>query len=344
MQQSLNKQVYLYTWTRSAQIKKVAAFLFLGVFLFLYLFRPFIVNEDELKYPFFLICLFHALSPALIVLIYFTVLNRLYHKKTNKSNPSVFQMISLFVPLFFIIGTASFLMRDLIYTNPDNWSLRYFWEEIRNSYLAGVLFMSYSVFARFYFQSRKNLSHDSAHKDVTAVNDRTAVTDDDTVTGHKIAGVNNENAKTEITGVINEIIETVGQEPKSEDKQRSLTNPAEIFIKAHVKIDDFSFNPSHFLFARAEGNYVELMMRTDRGIKQELKRISLKQLELQLSQYTGFIRSHRGYLININQVTDISGNSQGYLVSFEGIEDKIPVSRANLEIFDQHYQSLKNNR
>ena len=41
--------------------------------------------------------------------------------------------------ILFLIGIADFLIRDVIYTNPNNWSLRYLWEEVRNTFLVGLL-------------------------------------------------------------------------------------------------------------------------------------------------------------------------------------------------------------
>nr|WP_233098758.1 LytTR family DNA-binding domain-containing protein [Aureibaculum flavum] len=44
--------------------------------------------------------------------------------------------------ILLIIGIANFLIRDFIYNNPDNWSLQYFWEEIRNTFLVGFLLLA----------------------------------------------------------------------------------------------------------------------------------------------------------------------------------------------------------
>ncbi|WP_350293989.1 LytTR family DNA-binding domain-containing protein [uncultured Croceitalea sp.] len=39
------------------------------------------------------------------------------------------------------IGLCNFLIRDFIYDKPDNWSFRYLWEEFRNTFLVGFLFL-----------------------------------------------------------------------------------------------------------------------------------------------------------------------------------------------------------
>ncbi|WP_316820246.1 LytTR family DNA-binding domain-containing protein [Pedobacter gandavensis] len=281
---------YLYNWVQPKKAKETATLLFLAAFFFLFLFRPFTVNEAELKYPFLFVCFLHALSPALIVFAFLTILVYFKDKGTQRSRRSIFHGLSCFVILFFIIGLASFLLRDLIYTNPHNWSLRYFWEEIRNSYLAGSLFTSYFILASFYFYTRKKQAEDIPLTENTS---------------------------------------TVGP-----------SDSVQIFIQAQVKVDNFQFDPAHFLFARAEGNYVELSLVVDHHLKKVLKRISLKQLELQLENHSSFLRCHRTYLINMEQVSAVSGNSQGYYLSFPHTTDKVPVSRAQLETFDQRYQAL----
>ncbi|WP_342331247.1 LytTR family DNA-binding domain-containing protein [Pedobacter sp. FW305-3-2-15-E-R2A2] len=279
---------YFYNWYCPGKLKQMAGLMFLVSFLFLFLFRPFTVTETELKYSYLFTCFLHALSPALIMFSYFTIL--IYFQKTNpdRDEGPVFKWITSIAGMLFLIGLASFFLRDLIYTNPNNWSLRYLWEEIRNAYLAGTLFFSYFLFARSYFHQRK----------------------------------------TELAAAV----------PVSEITLPE--NQENIFVKAHVKIDDFNFNPADFLFARAEGNYVEITMRREHGLQKELRRISLKQLELQLTGYVGFLRCHRAYLINIQKVADFSGNSQGYLLSFDEVAEEVPVSRANLQLFDQRYQML----
>jgi len=284
----MTTEQYFYNWYYPRKLKQIAGLLFLVSFLFLLLFRPFTVTESELKYSYLFTCFLHALSPALITFSYFNIL--IYFQKTNpdrNERPAVKWMISI-AGMLLLVGLASFLLRDLIYTNPNNWSLRYLWEEIRNAYLAGTLFFSYFLFAGSYFHQQKaQLSVAVPAQEITIP-----------------------------------------------------ANPEMIFIKALVKIDDFSFNAADFLFARAEGNYVEITMQSANGLQKELKRISLKQLELQLAGYNGFMRCHRAYLINIQKVAHFSGNSQGYLVSFAEVEDKVPVSRINLEVFDQRYQAL----
>ena len=258
---------------------KTAAILFSVLFVFLLLYKPFGVYEPELKFNYILICILHALSPALIVYTYFRLLNYLSERRGLPQEWSFFKEYCRLAVLLFLIGVASFLMRDVIYNNPYNWSLRYLWEEVSNCYLAGCLF--YVALVRFYPEAR------------------------------------------------------------SVSKQEApVPSSADLFITTQVKQDHFSLNPNNLLFAKAEGNYVMLTTMNNGKITTELKRISLRQLESQLNEYAFILRCHRAYLVNILQVDLVSGNSQGYTLTFKQSQDDVPVSRAQLNKFDELYRQF----
>ncbi len=274
---------------QSKNLAKIVSVQFLLIFVALYLFKPFTVNVSEQRLNYLTICCLHALLPALIIFGYMTMLGRV-RKRFQIIDWTLKKEFLNVAILFLIIGLSSFLLRDLIYTNPDNVSWRYLWIEIRNAYLAGIVLCIYLISARVYFKANVNeiTDHQSIQHDV---------------------------------GLI------------KEDLRHSA-----IFIKAHVRIDDFYFKVDDLLFAKADGNYVMMYVFRDGLLKSELKRISLKQLEIQLTAYPYLLRCHRAYLLNVKRVAKLSGNSQGYISSFEGTEDKVPVSRTYLNAFNRVYQ------
>ncbi len=274
---------------QSNNLAKIVLVQFLLIFVTLYLFKPFTINTSELRLNYLTICCLHALLPASIIFGYIAMLTR-FRKRHQINDWTLKKEFLNIAMIFLIIGLASFLLRNLIYANPDNVSWRYLWIEIRNAYLAGIVFCLYLISAKIYFNavSNKSPGYDALPITSTPVN-------------------------------------------------RHLTSPP-IFIKAHVRIDDFYFRTDDLLFAKADGNYVTLTMIDDDGLKNELKRISLKQFETQLTAYPYLLRCHRAYLLNVQRVVKLSGNSQGYLISFDRTEDKVPVSRAYLNVFNQIYQ------
>ncbi len=278
---------------KHGNLVKASAVLFSIIFFFLLLFEPFGVYGPEQKLNYVIICGLHALSPTIIFFTYFSTLNYFRRKSATSETWSVFKEYSHVAAILLLTGIASFLMRDLIYNNPYNWSLRYLWEEIRNCYLAGSLVYILLTFANFYFRSKRNSAQATLLFPLACNDEHTA-------------------------GSI-----------------------AEIAIKTQVKQDDFSFIASNLLFAKAEGNYVELTLYANGSVTTELKRISLRQFESQIVAYPFFFRCHRAYLVNMAQIEKVAGNSQGYLLSFNGAADKVPVSRAQLNSFNGLYQQLR---
>jgi hypothetical protein len=267
------------------------AIVFAVIFVFLLLFSPFGVYEPEFKLNYFLICGFHAFSPALILFLYFGTYN--YIKRNQLKNWTLLQEYIHVGVFLFLSGVASFLMRDFIYNNPNNWSLRYLWEEVRNCFLAGILFYFFLRMAGFYFQSKKGSPF---------------------------------------------VLQFVPLKNKVEKTAMSST----LFINTQVKQDDFTLNLEDLLFVKADGNYIELTKSSNDETTVELKRISLTQFEKQIANYPHFFRCHRTYLVNMFKIEKVSGNSQGYILSFQNTDVKIPVSRNQIESFNHCYNQLRN--
>lgn len=124
-------------------------------------------------------------------------------------------------------------------------------------------------------------------------------------------------------------------------EQPKIVIQSPVFIKTQVKQDDFSLYLNDLLFAKAEGNYIELTIYKDAQLSTELKRISLTQFNSQISSHPNFFRCHRAYLVNMLLIENVSGNAQGYLLAFKATGAKVPVSRAQLDSFNSLYEQLK---
>jgi len=293
LQQHLFKEINYPPRYQAKELLKTVAIQFAVIFIFLLLFKPFEVYEPEYKMSYVLICAIHALSPALIIYAYFYGLSYL-HQSTSKLK--VWTLLKEYTHLaivFFLTGAASFLLRSLIYNNPDNWSWHYLGEEVFNCYLAGIFFYCLLLFANSYYGSYKTI--------------------------------------------------VLPQEPVAENEGKntaSFANNTEVFIKTQVQQDDFRFNPAQLLFAKADGNYIELTLSVNNQVNTELKRISLKQFEGQLTAYPFLFKCHRAYLVNLQQVNKVAGNAQGYTLSLNMTNENVPVSRTQLELFNESYAQL----
>ncbi|MBW3468998.1 LytR/AlgR family response regulator transcription factor [Arthrospiribacter ruber] len=134
--ESFLKQPYPY-YFKGKNLWIVAAVIFIMSLGFNYVFEPFVVYRPEHKVSYFWISMIHSLNAFICVLLVIG-LNNL---RVNEDTWSLVNEIILISAVLLMIGISQFLVRDLIYANPDNWSFRYFWEEIRNTFLVGLLFV-----------------------------------------------------------------------------------------------------------------------------------------------------------------------------------------------------------
>lgn len=116
----------------------ISSCIFAVTFLFNYFFQPFQVNLLEHRMGYVWICIIHALIPSLLFLVLFSLIQKI-DSIDEKWNVKV----EIWVILLYLIlvGILNFLVRDFIYTNPDNWSAYHFWVELKNTLLAGILFI-----------------------------------------------------------------------------------------------------------------------------------------------------------------------------------------------------------
>ncbi len=132
------KEPYPYYYEKRDRLLLLLLFIAILSFLFSYFFEPFVVNVTEHKISYFWILLIHAFTPFPISYLYFVLLN---NSKKDTEIWTLGKEIFHLSMILLIIGITSFLIRDLIYTNSDNWSFKYFWEEIRNTFLIGILLL-----------------------------------------------------------------------------------------------------------------------------------------------------------------------------------------------------------
>lgn len=258
---------------------KLAGILFVMTLLFSYLFQPFVVYTPEHKMDYFWISVIHACSPVVIIAFY--SLLRISSKREESWN--VGKEILLILVFLIVVGIVQFLIRDIIYDNPANWSLRYFFEEIRNTLFIGSLFAVLLVSLNFNRLNIRNIKN--AH--------------------------------------------TVNVPSGRPDRDAEVT----IFIETEVKGDDFNLKLDDFLFAMADGNYVEFYLRNG-GTGKLVKRITIKELESTLKPFPNIIRTHRSYLVNLHHISSVTGNAQGYKLKLDSYIGMVPVSRQMIKVFD----------
>ena len=132
------KQPYPFYYEELKRVLLLLCFVAIASFIFTYLFQPFVVNVEEHKIDNLWIIVLHSVIPIPIAFAYLFLLKKTVKNIENWTLGKEFLHLAV---ILLLIGFVSFLIRDFIYTNPDNWSFRYLWEEIRNTFLVGILLL-----------------------------------------------------------------------------------------------------------------------------------------------------------------------------------------------------------
>lgn len=283
------KQPYPFYYEELKKVLFLLCFIAIASFLFTYLFDPFVVNIEEHKIDYLWIITLHSVTPIPVAFIYFFLLKKSVKNTENWTLGKEFLHLAI---VLFLIGIASFLIRDFIYTNPDNWSFRYLWEEIRNTFLVGILLLLIIL--------PLNLQR--------LINKRS-----------------NDLKKLPINQQYSNITDEVVQ----------ITTP--------IKEENFELNIRTFLYAKVDGNYLEIYYDYSTDNEKKMKRLTLKEFLNQLNSYPFIFKTHRSYVVNLNTIESVSGNAQGYVLHLKNYSNRtIPVSRSKIEEFNQAYINLKN--
>ncbi|OZV70126.1 LytR/AlgR family response regulator transcription factor [Winogradskyella aurantia] len=281
------KQPYPFYYEELKKVLFILCCLAIVSFLFTYLFEPFVVNVSEHKINSLWIVVLHSVIPIPVAFVYVFFLKKSVKKIENWTLGKEFLHLAV---ILFLIGLASFLIRDFIYTNPDNWSFRYLWEEIRNTFLVGSLLLIIILPLNL---ERLIYKHSSVLKKLP---------------------IQQQNTKE---------VNTIAQ------------------IQTPIIEENFELDLQTFLFAKVDGNYIEIFYTTSNGFEKHLKRLTLKEFYEQLSSFPFIFKVHRSYIVNLRAIESISGNAQGYVLRLKDYpQGTVPVSRSKIEDFNRFYSDI----
>lgn len=110
-------------------------------------------------------------------------------------------------------------------------------------------------------------------------------------------------------------------------KHEKITSDTEIIFYGEGKNEQLKVANDAVLFIKSENNYCEIHINDSNKPQKELLRGTLASIENTLKGFDSFIRVHRSYIVNSNNIDKVSGTAQGYKIHFDGIESPVPVSR-----------------
>jgi len=103
-------------------------------------------------------------------------------------------------------------------------------------------------------------------------------------------------------------------------------------------------NPLDIVYVESVGNYLNIVYFNDSELCQKRLRSSLKDIEETLEAFPFMVHTHRAFLVNINFITQVSGNAAGYKINLFSIDRPLPVSKANVAQFRDKIKELGKNQ
>ena len=92
--------------------------------------------------------------------------------------------------------------------------------------------------------------------------------------------------------------------------------------------ENITFFIDDLVYVTSQGNYASFFIKKENDLKEKILRVTLNKIVTELKDHSNIIRCHKSYIVNIDYISDISGNARGYLLESEFIPIKIPVSRS----------------
>ena len=284
-------QPYPFYYSSIKSILGIAVILTVAVFLFNYIIEPFSYNFDEHRFSFFVISLLNGLLVGIVITAFLFLSRITVSTYFREEGWTIGKEITLWATLLLLIGIANFFLRELIYDNPNNSSLRYLVTEIVNTFIIGSFFALIAVMANYIYLLRTSTQNSLKW---------------------------------------NELIKT----PSNAKRGKS-----QITIKAPSEQDTLVFRSSDFFFAKSDGNYVEFMIVNENGdISRKIIRNTLSNVEEQFLNYKHILKVHRSFIVNLQHVKSVKGNAQGYKLTLDSTDFRVPVSRTYVPVLDKAMQ------
>ncbi len=119
----------------------------------------------------------------------------------------------------------------------------------------------------------------------------------------------------------------VADEVNKKLKENKSTQEKIVYFNSDYQKDSLAIKVNLLLFIRSANNYIEIFWKEGETIKNQMVRLSLTNAEALLKEYRFILKCHRSYMVNVNYIDRIEGNSQGYKLFFQQISFPIPVSK-----------------
>jgi len=126
---------------------------------------------------------------------------------------------------------------------------------------------------------------------------------------------------------------------------KKLNDSRQVFDKlVHFDLgqqnDKFSIKARLLVLIKSADNYIEIFWKDGDIVKKQLLRGTLSRAQELLVEYNFIFKCHRSFIVNINYINRVDGNTQGYKLFLEGVDFEVPVSKSSIDILKEKIKIL----
>ena len=100
---------------------------------------------------------------------------------------------------------------------------------------------------------------------------------------------------------------------------------------------------TNIIYIQSVGHYIQFYLKSKNEVKVKIIRNSFSSIIKKADNYNSLFQCHRSYIVNLNMITKIEGNSQKAVLILNNDEiNKIPISRENYKNLKKSYSFGEN--
>jgi hypothetical protein len=119
---------------------------------------------------------------------------------------------------------------------------------------------------------------------------------------------------------------------EAEVPEEKITWEEEVKVTAGNRKNEIKLNPKNIIYLCSNDNYVTIVTIKDKVHNKITIRGTLKAAESELRKNNKFIRCHKCYIVNLDFVAKVIGNTQNMKIRLSSSDTEIPVARSKAEM------------
>ena len=133
-------------------------------------------------------------------------------------------------------------------------------------------------------------------------------------------------------------------QPKTLALNKILTDKPIVFLGKN-KNELIETSIQNLICIQSMGHYLKFYLKSEISdtIEVQISRNSIHKIKEETENFKSLFRCHRSYIINVNEIKNIEGNSQKALIKLKSIKEKIPISRDSYKFLKKNSYTICEN-